>query len=96
MRHGLLVQLGGNLDQRRHAGGIVHRAVVDRVSVHGGAHTQVVEVRGEEHVLVPENGIRSGDHADHVRRVEAPGLRLHVRAEAHRYLERGELLAPLR
>src|SRR5262249_3681448 len=56
--------------QHCHAtGGIVIRAVVDVVPAGCGfAHSQVVQVRGQEYDLIPQRGIASWNDPNHVAR----------------------------
>ena len=51
------LSIGGDVEQRGDARGVVHRAVVDRVAVDRLADAEVVEVGGEDDVFVLEHRV---------------------------------------
>jgi hypothetical protein len=42
----------GGLDERRHAGGVIHRTVVNGIAVYRLAHAEVIKVCGDNDVLM--------------------------------------------
>ena len=55
-----------DVHQQRRARRIVHRAVVDAVPVLRPADADVIEMRGEHDVLVPQTRIGAREHAGDV------------------------------
>ena len=76
-----LLQQPRDLDHRRDAGRIVHRAVVDAVAVDGAADADVIEVRGHHHVFGLQRRVGSLEDADDVRGLDRLALHCRVRAQ---------------
>jgi hypothetical protein len=66
----LIVQGLRDVQQRGHAGGVIHGAVVNRIAVDRFADAHVIEVRGEHDVLVLERRIGAWPYSDHVLRLQ--------------------------
>src|SRR5688500_820314 len=88
-----LRESAGNRKHCRDAGRIVIRAVVNRITVYGGADTHVIVVRTDHDDLIAKHGVTAGKHADDVvadatRRIRNRGERLHA-------VEKSEPAAPV-
>jgi hypothetical protein len=73
-----------DLEQRRHARGVVQHAVVDRIAADRLADSEVIQVRGEEDELAAEPGVGSPEDTGDVGTLE-PLVRAH---RPHRRRER--------
>src|SRR6266436_3861559 len=60
------VETGGNIQEERAAGGVVHGAVVKAVAVDGSADAEMIEVGGENDEFIFESGIGAGKFRDEV------------------------------
>src|SRR6266436_2883565 len=60
------VETGGNIQEERAAGGVVHGAVVEAVAVDGSADAEMIEVSGEYDEFIFEGGIGAGKFRDEV------------------------------
>src|SRR5262249_58919208 len=64
----------GHFDEGGDAGGVVHGAVVDLVSVDRYAQTEMIEVGADDHVFALESGVAAGKDTGEVLRLRARAL----------------------
>src|SRR2546429_4872388 len=60
------VETGGDIKEKRAAGGVVHGAVVEAVAVDGSADAEMIEMSGENDEFIFEGGIGAGKFRDEV------------------------------
>ena len=85
-----LAKAGGHFEDRRHAGRVVHRAVVDPIAGHGFAHADVIEVRRQDHEFVAQVRVGAAQDAGHVLRLDVGASDSNRRLDSSRQREAGK------
>ena len=94
--HVRFVQHARDLENRRDAGSIIHRAVVNGIAVDRLAHADMIQMRAHHHILVLQLRIGAGQHAGDILRFHLRLLQLHARRDARRQWKMRQRLIVIR